>query len=121
LESSGFNNQAYKVLSDVDARIQYILDEYGLLKDDKEAMPPDFLMKMMVFNEAISDLEDDPSSFSALQNDLAEWENELKEELDFCASLLPLDIDNARHLKTYFFKRKYYLRIQDNFSKFAHP
>ena len=63
----------------------------------------------------------DPSSFYSLQNDLIEWENELKEELDFCASLLPLDIDNARHLKTYFFKRKYYLRIQDNFSKFAHP
>jgi molecular chaperone HscB len=121
LESSGFNNQAYKVLSDEDARIQYILDEFGLLKDDKEAMPPDFLMKMMVFNEAISDLEDDPSSFSTLQNDLIEWENELKSELDYCASFLPLDIENARHLKTYFFKRKYYLRIQDNFSKFAQP
>jgi hypothetical protein len=84
-------------------------------------MPPDFLMKMMVFNEAISDLEDDPSSFSTLQNDLIEWENELKSELDYCASFLPLDIENARHLKTYFFKRKYYLRIQDNFSKFAQP
>jgi len=119
LESSGFNNQAFKVLSDVDARIQYILDEYGLLKEDKEAMPPDFLMKMMVFNEAISDLEDDPSSFATLQNDLVEWEHELKAELDYCASLLPLDKENARHLKTYFFKRKYYLRIRDNFSKFA--
>jgi hypothetical protein len=121
LESSGFNNQAYKVLSDIDARIQYILDEYGLLKDDKEVMPPDFLMKMMVFNEAISDLDDNPSSFSALQDELTEWESELKAELDYCASLHPLDIENARHLKTYFFKRKYYLRIQDNFSKFAQP
>jgi molecular chaperone HscB len=121
LESSGFNNQAYKVLSDVDARIQYILGEYGLLKDDKEAMPPDFLMKMMVFNEAISDLDDDPSSFLALKDDLAAWESELKAELDYCASLIPLDIEKARHLKTYFFKRKYYLRIRDNFSKFANP
>jgi hypothetical protein len=55
-----------------------------------------------------------------LQDDLTEWESELKAELDYCASLLPLDIEKARHLKTYFFKRKYYLRIQDNFSKFAH-
>jgi DnaJ-domain-containing protein 1 len=121
LESSGFNNQAYKVLSDVDARIQYILGEYGLLKDEKEVMPPDFLMKMMVFNEDISDLDDDPSSFLALKDDLAAWESELKAELDYCASLIPLDIGKARHLKTYFFKRKYYLRIRDNFSKFANP
>lgn len=120
LESSGFNNQAYKILSDVDARIHYILGEYGLLKDDKEAMPPDFLMKMMVFNEAISDLEDDSSTFSVLKNDLAEWERELAVELDHCA-IIPLDIESAGHLKTYFFKRKYYLRIQDNLSKFAHP
>jgi len=119
LESSGFNNQAYKVLSDVDARIQYILGEYGLLKDDKEAMPPDFLMKMMVFNEAISDLDNDPFTFSTLNDDLADWERELSSELEHCASLLPLDIDNARRLKTYFFKRKYYLRIRDNFSKLA--
>lgn len=121
LEASGFNNQAYKVLNDVDARIQYILNEFGLLKDDKEGMPPDFLMKMMVFNEAIADLEDNPSGFSALKDDLAAWESELNAELDYCASLFPLDINNAKHLKTYFFKRKYYLRIQDNFSKFAHP
>lgn len=119
LESSGFNNQAYKVLSDVDTRIQYILNEYGLLKEYKEAMPPDFLTKMMVFNEAISELDDNPSSFSALKDDLAKWESELKSELDYCASLLPLDIEKADHLKTYFFKRKYYLRIRDNFFKFT--
>lgn len=121
LELSGLNNQAYKILSDTDSRIHYILSEFGLLKDEKEVMPDDFLLKMMSFNEAISDLEENPDSLDALRMDLEVWENELKAELDDCSSINPLTQKSAVPLKSYYFKRKYYLRIKNNLSKFAHP
>ena len=121
LELSGYNNQAFNILNDLDKRIQYILDEFGLLKDDKEVMSNDFLMKMMIFNEAISDVEDNPDAFSAIWDDLLDWEKELNKELESCASLTPLNLENARRLKTYYYKRKYYLRIKNNLSKFALP
>lgn len=119
LELSGLNNQAFKTLSDTDARIHYILDELGLLKDEKEVMPDDFLMKMMSFNEAISDLDENPDALNALSIELEDWEKELKVELDYCSSFYPLSVKNASPLKSYYFKRQYYLRIIKNLSKFA--
>ncbi|MEY3321737.1 MAG: hypothetical protein RLZZ417_1320 [Bacteroidota bacterium] len=119
LELSGLNNQAYKILSDTDTRIHYILSEFGLLKDEKEVMPDDFLLKMMSFNEAISDLDENPDALHSLKMDLELWENELKAELDACSSVYPLSLKSAAPLKSYYFKRKYYLRIKNNLSKFA--
>jgi len=121
LELSGLNNQAYKILSETDTRIHYILDEFGLLKDEKDVMPDDFLMKMMTFNEAISDLDENPDAINALIIDLEDWEKELQVELDYCSSFYPLSVKNAAALKSYYFKRKYYLRIIKNLSKFALP
>jgi curved DNA-binding protein CbpA len=121
LELSGYNNQAFNILNDLDKRIQYILNEFALLQDDKEPMSNDFLVKMMVFNEAISDLADNPEAFDAIRNDLNDWENELNKELEYCASLFPLNLENAGKLKSYYYKRKYYLRIKNNLSNFATP
>ncbi len=121
LELSGFNNQAYKILSDTDSRINYILNEFGLLKENKAVMPDDFLMKMMSFNEAISDLDENPASLDALIAELEEWEKELKSELDYCSSLFPVTPENSESLKSYYLKRQYYLRIKDNLFKFTDP
>jgi len=49
LEMSSLNNEAFKVLSDTDARIRYVLELKGLLGADskEEKLPQDFLMEMM--------------------------------------------------------------------------
>jgi hypothetical protein len=84
-------------------------------------MPHDFLMKMLSFNEAISDLEDHPEGLDSLFRELNDWEDELQDDLNHCSSLQPLSPQNAAPLKSYYLKRKYYLRIKNNLSKFAPP
>lgn len=123
LEAAGYNNQAFKVLNDLDSRLLYILEEFDLLKEGKEHISPDFLMKMMSFNEAILEIELDENSPAKeeLLRDLKEWETELNLELDQCSKYLTLNRGNASLLKSYYFKRKYYLRIKNNLSKFVKP
>jgi curved DNA-binding protein CbpA len=121
LELAGLNNQAFKILNNLDSRIHYILSEFGLLKDEKEQMPHDFLMKMLSFNEAISDLEDHPEGLDSLFRELNDWEDELQDDLNHCSSLQPLSPQNAAPLKSYYLKRKFYLRIKNNLSKFTPP
>ncbi|MCS7028479.1 MAG: Fe-S protein assembly co-chaperone HscB [Bacteroidia bacterium] len=54
LEKSTLNNQAYKTLSNLASRIEYILQIHGLL-ESAPPLPQDFLMKMMDINEAIEE------------------------------------------------------------------
>ncbi|MCS7075712.1 MAG: Fe-S protein assembly co-chaperone HscB [Bacteroidia bacterium] len=54
IEKSTLNNQAYKTLSNLDSRIEYILHIHGLL-ENIPPLPQDFLMKMMDINEAVEE------------------------------------------------------------------
>jgi molecular chaperone HscB len=64
---------AYTCLKDFDARLQYILKETGMLQaDEKSTLPPDFLMEMMDFNDAImaADTDEDKSNLRASLKDM---------------------------------------------------
>lgn len=125
LELSSLNNEAYKVLSDFDKRMKYVLDLKGILAEEgKNTVPQDFLMEMMDVNEALMELEFDfdAVTYEKVKTDLTQRTTALYQEIapivehysDETATQAELN-----QIKNYYFKRKYLLRIQDNISKFA--
>ena len=119
LELSSKNNEAFKVLSDFDSRVAYILGLHGLLDEEKNknALPQSFLLEMMEMNEALSELE---FLFSEIGFDKLEWEiDRLKSDL--YAAVLPdltgynkenADAEMLIRLLVYYLKNRYLNRIQ---------
>ncbi len=126
LELSTLNNEAYKVLSDDDRRLKYVLQLNGLLEEEgkNNSMPQGFLMEMMEVNEALMELEFDfdKTIYQQLHNTLIEKENELQQQIQ------PI-LDTYEHgttpvsaldkVKSYYYKQRYLLRIRENLNKFA--
>ncbi len=126
LEQSTLNNQAYTTLADPDKRMQYILQQKGLLGDEQKqaAMPPSFLMEMMDINEAIMDLQ--------LEMDAQRWEKTLRQvqemEDQLTQSIQPIleryqdqgeQAADLEEVKIFFLKKRYLLRIKENLFTFA--
>lgn len=120
LKMSATINEAYRILKNPDATIQYILKYHGVLEnEEKYNLPPDFLMEMMELNEAV----DDNNQHLALSN----WQAQ-NEQLETSLNLLTGKYDNGDHseallleIKDYYFRKKYLLRIQERIAKFATP
>lgn len=126
LEMSTRNNEAFKVLADPDARMQYILSEKGLLGTDNAqgSLPQDFLMDMMEINEAIMELEFDfsPESYRLAMIRLQELENELDTAIGPLLNGWTEQTDQPGQLeqvRDFFYKKRYLLRTKENLSKFA--
>lgn len=126
LEMSTRNNEAFKVLTDPDARIHYILQEKGLLNSENAqgALPQDFLMDMMEINEAVMELEFDfnPEQYEAATARLLELEDTLE------TTISPLLLTwteqtnqpgQLEQVRDFFYKKRYLLRTKENLSKFA--
>ncbi len=125
LELSTLNNEAYKVLSDDDQRMKYVLDLNHLLDEEgKTQIPQDFLMEMMEVNEALMELEFDfdAGQFSALQDTLTSKETALYQQVQpilnsYKHGLTP-DTE-LESVKSYYYKKRYLLRIRENLDKFV--
>ena len=124
LEKSTLNNQAYLTLADFEKRLKYILELKGVLEENKNELPNEFLMEMMDINEAIMELEfdfDEAVYRDALAK-AADIENELltavkpamESYVDGTSSIASLDI-----VKDFFLKKRYLMRIKENLNKFA--
>jgi len=126
LELSTLNNEAFKVLSDYDQRMQYILQMKGLLGDEGQQPPiaQDFLMEMMDINEHLMELEFDfdaekyetvrqqvENIETALNAELAPIVNQWNETTGVNAEL--------ERVKDFFLKKRYLLRIKKNLLTFA--
>jgi molecular chaperone HscB len=126
LDLSTQNNEAFKTLSDLDKRIQYVLKIKGLIEEGEGqgALSKDFLMDMMDINEAMMELEFefdaerlqetrrsveslDQALLKDIQPVLENWTDETGSEADLM------------RVRDYFFKKRYLLRIFENLSKFA--
>ena len=125
LELSTINNDAYKTLSDFDKRMAYILKEKGVYAEEgQNKVPQDFLMEMMDINEALMELEFDFDE-NAYQTAKVAVENLDKSIYSDIEPILEnyddatVSADDLEKIKNFYFKRKYLLRIQNNFSKFA--
>lgn len=126
LELSTLNNEAFKTLSDPDRRLQYVLQLKGLLAGESAnaTLPPEFLMEMMEVNEKIMELEFDPNPalYQAALDDINHLESSIKEEvgpiLETWTSASGTDGELLK-AKDYFLKKRYFLRVKENLSKFA--
>lgn len=125
LELSTLTNEAYKILSDADKRMKYILSLKNILDEEGKAkIPQEFLMEMMDVNEALMELEFDfdENNLSQLKDTLREKENALYETVrttiegyqDGTTSDAEL-----KKIKEFYYKKRYLLRIQENLNKFA--
>ena len=123
LEQSTFNNQAYKTLSDRDARLKYFLEVKGALAEEgQNQVPQDFLMEMMEINEALMELEfeDDPLVREKVTSLVNELEDRLEHEVvDLIENYRDEDATEAdlEKLKDYYLKRRYLVRIRENLSR----
>jgi molecular chaperone HscB len=122
LEESGKNNRAYQALKSFHGRVKYILDSKGLL-EDKQELPPMFLMEMMEFNEGLMDaqmsgqvekLTSLKEEFDQLKTGLEAELNKVTEEWDQEPSSEKLE-----SVKSLYLKQKYLNRIQESFQKMA--
>lgn len=130
LERSTFNNEAYQTLSDPDKRMRYVLQLNGLLGSvgeeggsDKVALPQDFLMDMMEFNEAMMDLEFDfdPVRYAQTLEAVQRYEQELASEVQpilgsWSEGGNPADL---QVVKNFFLKKRYLLRSLEKLFTFA--
>ncbi len=126
LEQSTRNNEAFKILSDPDHRIRYVLELNGLVGQNNEnpSLPQDFLMDMMDINEALMELEFDfdPQRYDNTLKSVETLENELNTGIHPILSTWSEDTGSEGDLqkvREYFFKKRYLLRIKENLSKFA--
>lgn len=110
-------NKAYAVLTDMDKRMRYILMEAGyLLEEEKFILPQDFLMEMMDINEKLMEvqMDGDKDASAAIKNEITQLEESLYQ--DILPTLQNFDINSLTpdimlSIKTYYFKRKYLLRL----------
>lgn len=127
LELSTLNTNAYKTLSNFEARLAYILAQHHLVGEGtKNDLPPIFLMEVMELNEQLMELEFefDPASVAVLQKGFTDLWNglELKTKplLERYEHLSETEKTAAlEQIKNYYLKRKYLLRIKETLATFA--
>ena len=127
LRQATLNTDAYRTLANPDQRMAYLLRRHGLFDEGKqEQLPPDFLMDMMDLNEQLMDLEIAPEP--AAQARIVAEVNTLADTLDAGIQpvlagyeQLPSDHRPAalQQIRTYYLKKRYLLRIQQQVATFA--
>ena len=125
LELSTLNNQAYQILKNPDQRMKYILQLKGILEEEgQNSIPQDFLMEMMELNEAMMELEFDPSpkALQQVQQNLETQETALYTAIHPLLEQYqdtPDQEESLNNIKEYYLKKRYLLRIRENLDKFA--
>ncbi|MEM9991370.1 MAG: Fe-S protein assembly co-chaperone HscB [Bacteroidota bacterium] len=120
LELASKNNEAYRVLSDFDKRMKYILDLEGILeKEGENKIPQDFLMEMMDINEEMMELEFEynPVTLEKIKSALSTQEESLFADIE--PIVKEYDSSKLEEVKNYYLKKRYLLRIRENLNKFA--
>ncbi len=127
LRQATLNTDAYRTLANADQRMAYLLRQHGLLEEGKqEPLPPDFLMDMMDLNEELIELEAAPDP--AAQAQVAADVQALTDTLD--AGIQPVlagyegfptdhRLTALQQIRTYYLKKRYLLRIQQQVATFA--
>lgn len=110
LQKSTLNNKAFESLSNQDKRIKYILDYKELLQEGQNAIPQDFLMEMMDYNESLMELEMDFNldAKSSLKQNLIKLSEDLFQSIEALNEPNKLlDGASLEKLKAYYLKNQY--------------
>ncbi len=127
LRLATLNTDAYRTLADPDKRTAYILRQHGLLEEGKqEQLPPDFLMDMMDLNEQLMDLETalDAAAVAQVSSEAQAIADTLDAGVEPVLAgyeQLPSEHRAAalQQIRTYYLKKRYLLRIQQQVATFA--
>lgn len=117
LEKSSLVNKAFKVFSNKNETLKYVLQLKGLLEEEeKYQLSPDFLMEMMELNEALMDakMENDEAAISNIKYQISNLESELYDSVKDVIENYKDGISTQEELlqvKDYYFKKKYLSRI----------
>lgn len=113
LQKSSMINRGYKVFSNEDDTIKYVLELKGLLADnEKYDLPPDFLMEMMEINETLAEPQD--SELEEMETKISQMQNQLYQSVQNIIENYNDDITTNEQLllvKDYYYKKKYLNRI----------
>lgn len=125
LLATAANNEAYRLLTNPDATMAYLLQLHGVMApEEKYALPPEFLMDMMELNELLDEAAENVDARRRAQETLDEamrsWEVAVGPEL---AAYERGDQSEEQLLrvKDFYFRKKYLLRIQERITTFALP
>lgn len=117
LEKSSLVNKAFKVFSNKEETLKYVLQLKDLLEDEeKYKLSPDFLMEMMELNEALMDakMDSDEAAVANIKSQISSLENELYENIKSIIEHFKDGVSTQEALlqvKDYYFKKKYLARI----------
>jgi molecular chaperone HscB len=120
LEMSSQVNRAFKVFSNKDETIKYVLQLKGLLEEEEKFnLPPDFLMEMMELNEQLMDakMEEDKQGIAAVKTAIANVEEEIYQPVKSIVEGYQEAGTTTQELllvKEYYYKKKYLKRILAN-------
>jgi molecular chaperone HscB len=122
---SEYVNKAYRILSDRQLRLKYILELHNLLPgSENNAVSTEFLMRIMEMNETIDSLGDvfDSDTYAMLikETDAIEYQlnSDVNEYIDHFEAGLEINIA-LQKIKEYYLKNRYLLRIRENLATFA--
>jgi len=115
LERSAELNKAYKVLTDDDERIRYVLLEKGLMEtEEKYPLDPEFLMEMMELNEQLPEAGADEASKAQLLQQLHQWKNAIYAPVANLVEHYQEGVTSAEELlqvKEFYYRKKYLQRL----------
>jgi molecular chaperone HscB len=123
VEMSSLNNDAWKVLSQFDKRVAYILQLHDKPETGK-SLPPDFLMEMMELNEALMEagMGGDENEQKQLTTRVNEINSQLDADLEKAAKAWDQGeerTENMAAIEDCYLRKKYLLRLMENLNNFA--
>jgi len=127
LRKSSFNNEAYRILSDSNKRLKYVLEIYGLVDGEtSNSLDQEFLLEMMELNENLMDasMEGDKDKLELITLQVEQIMAILGEESQLFMTEFDAgkdQQDNLLRIRDAYLKRQYILRILENCRKFANP
>jgi molecular chaperone HscB len=121
LEKSALLNRAWKTFQSPDDTIKYVLQEKGLIEEEKYELPPDFLMEVMEINEQLMDADEEAIQIN-LKSKIGNLQAGIYEPVKKVVENYQESIVTEKELlqvKEYFFKKKYLDRLHQQLAGMA--
>lgn len=119
LRLSTLNTEAYETLGDLGKRLDHIMVILGGGTIEAPKLSPVFLMEMMEINESVESMTEEEKQ--ALRTQIIERDKQAYADMEALhhRDLMTASDDELNRVKSYYFERKYLLRILENLDNLA--